>query len=451
MFNNNCIHANQIAAFVLHLIFCGALVKAVENKESIETVNLSEETGQDGAANSEDSWVESLMWNLLGYATIIVPSALVIRVLKNSNFNKKSGTGCLFRSIQLCVFGIPQDPTASDPEVGDVSSVHKDDVPAPSSFSQTTVKLLFCAGGLQLSYLTWGILQERIVTKNYEEIQADGSVRLVKFTNSQFLVFVNRALALVVALTCIMFTRQPRHSAPLYKYSFSSFSNIMSSWFQYEALKFVSFPTQVLCKASKIIPVMLMGKLVSKKSYPYYEYVVAMLLSAGVSLFLLAADPTGKRTSAATTFSGTIMLLGYMAFDSFTSNWQSELFTTYKMSTLQMMFGANLFSCLFTVCSMIEGGNFFTAVEFMMSHATFCGHAIVLSLTSATGQLFIFYTIQSFGPVVFTIIMTVRMMLSIMLSCLIYSHPLSAQAMIGVIIVFVALFLRVYARYRSKA
>lgn len=91
MFNNNCIHANQIAAFVLHLIFCGALVKAVENKESIETVNLSEETGQDGAANSEDSWVESLMWNLLGYATIIVPSALVIRVLKNSNFNKKSG------------------------------------------------------------------------------------------------------------------------------------------------------------------------------------------------------------------------------------------------------------------------------------------------------------------------------------------------------------------------
>ena len=90
------------------------------------------------------------------------------------------------------MFGIPQDPTASDPEVGDVSSVHKDDVPAPSSFSQTTVKLLFCAGGLQLSYLTWGILQERIVTKNYEEIQADGSVRLVKFTNSQFLVFVNR-------------------------------------------------------------------------------------------------------------------------------------------------------------------------------------------------------------------------------------------------------------------
>ena len=283
----------------------------------------------------------------------------------------------------------------------------------------------------------------------------DGSVTSLEFGNSQFLVFVNRLLALVVASVCILFIRQPRHTAPLYKYSYSSFSNIMSSWCQYEALKFVSFPTQVLSKASKIIPVMIMGKIVSNKSYPYYEYVVAVLLSMGVSLFLLAADPSEKRrsastTSASTTFSGAIILLGYMAFDSFTSNWQSELFSVYKMSTFQMMFGTNLFSCLFTMWSMIWGGNFLSAVGFMMSHPEFAYHATILSLTSATGQLFIFYTIKSFGPVVFTIIMTIRMMLSIMLSCIIYDHPLSAQAVLGVIVVFVALFLRVYARYRAK-
>ena len=103
-----------------------------------------------------------------------------------------------------------------------------------------------------------------------------------------------------------------------------------------------------------------------------------------------------------------IILPGYTAFDSFTSNWQSELFSLYKMSTIQMMFGANLFSCLFTVWTMIEGGNFLSAVGFMMSHPEFAFHATILSLTLGTGQLFIFYTIQSFGPVVFTIIMTLR-------------------------------------------
>lgn len=358
-----------------------------------------------------------------------------------------TGTGCLFRSVQLCVFGKPLE--APDVEEGGIKA--KDDSSTtPSSFSQTTIKLLFCAAGLQVAYLTWGVLQERIMTRTYEDRMADGTVQPVKFQNSQFLVFVNRVLALTVAGIYIVSTRQPRHTAPLYKYSYSSFSNIMSSWCQYEALKFVSFPTQVLCKASKIIPVMIMGKIVSKKTYPYYEYVVAILLSAGVSMFLLSADPKGNRTTAATTFSGAIILLGYMVFDSFTSNWQSELFTTYKMSSMQMMFGANLFSCLLTMWSMIEGGNFLSALGFMLSHPEFAFHALLLSLMSATGQLFIFYTIQSFGPIVFTIIMTTRMMLSILLSCIIYSHPLSAQAVFGVIVVFIALFLRVYARYRMS-
>lgn len=347
------------------------------------------------------------------------------------------------------MFGTPQEAPSVE-EGGIKASSPKDDTAMPSSFSQTTVKLLFCAAGLQVSYLTWGVLQERIMTRNYEEHMADGTVQHVKFANSQFLVFVNRVLALTVAVIYIVFTRQPRHTAPLYKYSYSSFSNIMSSWCQYEALKFVSFPTQVLCKASKIIPVMIMGKIVSKKTYPYYEYVVAVLLSAGVSLFLLSADPSGKRTTAATTFSGAVILLGYMVFDSFTSNWQSELFNTYKMSSMQMMFGANLFSCLFTMWSMIEGGNFLSAVWFMLSHPEFAFHALLLSMMSATGQLFIFYTIQSFGPIVFTIIMTTRMMLSILLSCILYNHPLSSQAVFGVLVVFVALFLRVYARYRTS-
>ena len=46
-----------------------------------------------------------------------------------------------------------------------------------------------------------------------------------------------------------------------------------------------------------------------------------------------------------------------MAFDSFTSNWQ--VVSLHKMSTFQMMFGANLFCCLFLVWSMIDGGHFY--------------------------------------------------------------------------------------------
>ena len=148
---------------------------------------------------------------------------------------------------------------------------------------QEGLQLAFCTLGLLGSYTTWGYLQEKIMTTNY--VDSLGSKG--KFSNSQFLVFVNRILAFLMALVVIGVRRQPRHRAPLYKYSYCSFSNIMSSWCQYEALKYVSFPTQVLAKASKVIPVMLMGKLVSKKQYEYYEYVVALLISLGMAAFLL--------------------------------------------------------------------------------------------------------------------------------------------------------------------
>ena len=45
----------------------------------------------------------------------------------------------------------------------------------------------------------------------------------------------------------------------------------------------------MLAKASKIIPVMLMGKIVSKNKYEYYEYVVAILISIGMTFFLMGA------------------------------------------------------------------------------------------------------------------------------------------------------------------
>ena len=271
------------------------------------------------------------------------------------------------------------------------------------------------------------------------------------FTNSQFLVFVNRILAFVVAGFYLKVSSQPKHRAPFYKYSYSSISNTLSSWCQYEALKFVSFPTQVLAKASKVIPVMLMGKVVSNRTYPWHEYCTAALLSVGVGLFLLSADPSADaHPTTETTFAGVVILIGYMAFDSFTSNWQSEVFKTYKVSSVQMMFGVNMFSCLLTVGSLLFRGVFFSSLFFLFSHIEFALHAAILSVCSAIGQLFIFHTISMFGPIIFTLIMTTRQAISILLSCLVYGHLLTVQALVGVLIVFVALFLRVYFKNTNK-
>ena len=398
-----------------------------------QTGNLPNESSQKGESSS-DSFLHFLL-NLFGYASLIVPSALLIRYLRKSAWLDR-GTGPVFTLLKVCIVGKPEESDFNDVEKQAPQDVAKE----PSWWM--AMRLMFCVAGLQGSYLTWGVLQERIMTREYEG---------EKFTNSQFLVFVNRVLAFVIAGAVIMFTKQPVHRAPMYKYSFCSISNILSSWCQYEALKFVSFPIQVLAKASKVIPVMIMGKILSKKSYPWYEYATAVLISAGASLFLLASSHHSKNKAAETTVAGLVILLGYMVFDSFTSNWQSELFKTYKMSPVQCMFGVNLFSCLFTMSSLIEQGEFFSSLMFIIRHNELFFHAVMLSICSAAGQLFIFYTISVFGPIIFTLIMTTRQVISILLSCLIYGHTITNQAALGVVIVFLALFLRIYAKSRPTA
>lgn len=380
-------------------------------------------------------WFLSLVQNLFTYGLVIVPGALAIRWIKQTNYIEKINPGgWQYKLILSCVHG--KQDLIGDGDDGAESSQSK-----PEKSSGDTRKLLICVVGLQCSYLMWGYLQEKIMTSTYGDL---------KFKDSQFLVFMNRILALSMVFGYISYVKQPTHKTPLYKYSFSSFSNIMSSWCQYEALKYVSFPTQVICKASKTLAVILMGKIVSRKKFPAYEYVCAALIFVGVSVFLLwNPQETEKNYTKETTFSGLMILIGYIVFDSFTSNWQGELYSTYKMSSYQCMLGTNIFSSLFTGVSLLIEGALFSNLFLCLSHPQLAYDVLGMSIFSMTGQFFIFYCIETFGPVVFTIIMACRQVLSIIVSCFMFGHPLTAQSFIGAFIVFIAIFLRIYAKQRS--
>jgi len=149
---------------------------------------------------------------------------------------------------------------------------------------------LFCFGGLQLSFLLWGLLQERIIKFSYAstlDLDLNGShvvadhhklniaykEDLQKFKSSQFLVLTNRLAGLILSSIILLvcnrnsssFAANPswrkiisdKNWAPLFVCSYSSMSNVLSSWFQYESLKYVTFTTQLLAKSSKSVFVML--------------------------------------------------------------------------------------------------------------------------------------------------------------------------------------------------
>jgi solute carrier family 35 (adenosine 3'-phospho 5'-phosphosulfate transporter), member B2 len=62
------------------------------------------------------------------------------------------------------------------------------------------------------------------------------------------------------------------------------------------------------------------------------------------------------------------------------------------------------------------------------------------------GQLFIFYTIKEFGPVVFTIMMTTRQIFSLFISCIMFGHTMRLLGWIGSLVVFGVVFYRIYRK-----
>ncbi len=179
-----------------------------------------------------------------------------------------------------------------------------------SNFTQhRCYKLCIAFFGLQISYLLWGLLQERIMTRTFAG---------EKFTNSQFLVFANRFLAMILAYFALkIFYPTKKLSTtgpPLYRYAVISYANCMSTWFQYESLLYISFPVQVLAKSVKTIPVMIAGKFFSGKTYPLRQYLLMFMMAAGIALFLSGYHENGTNTvkQNITTLNGILLLICYL-------------------------------------------------------------------------------------------------------------------------------------------
>jgi adenosine 3'-phospho 5'-phosphosulfate transporter B2 len=310
--------------------------------------------------------------------------------------------------------------------------------------SQVLKRLLFCCIVLNITFVAWGVLQERMLTRRYPRVTGE------YFTYSYFLVFTNRFWTLIMSGILLLYLKPRRsQSTIIYEYSFPSISNMLSSWCQYEALRYVSFPATTLFKAFKLAPVMMMGKILGNKSYPQYDYMVALVIGVGITLFMSSTDDLsfgydiyGERASA--TWTGVMLLFFFLFFDSFTSQWQSRMFQRHPdLSMVELMFATSAFSVVLSLVTLVHTKELYPALRFVYRHSEIHLHFFMFSACSTLGQLFIFYTIKNFGAVVFTLIMTTRILLSIGLSCLIYGHHVGWTGFLGLTCVLGAVLYRI--------
>ena len=351
------------------------------------------------------------------------------------------------------------------PLMVDASGATKSEIPmgAPSLSSSSAaasgeadfwaqaLKFAFCFCGLQASYLTWGYMQELIMTTQFRPTPSapDG-----KFPSAAFCVFSNRFLAIIVAVVAVRIKHGSvlgNNVAPLVAVTPCALSNTGSSWSQYASLRYVSFPVQTVFKSSKIIPVMLMGIFLKGASYPASQYIEAALITLGVAIFSVMSKSSDSEST--TEALGLILMVAYITCDCFTSQWQDRVYTKYGRQNIdpyQMMLGVNASAICITTAGLVLSGDFPRVFEFMAGNPGVLWYNIITAITSASGQLFIYYTIKEFGPIVFTIIMTTRQMISICISAAVFGHSISGKAMGGAAIVFGVLFYQIRRKYLAR-
>ena len=273
------------------------------------------------------------------------------------------------------------------------------------------------------------------------------------FKYSVFLVLSNRILSASLAAAILSCTKgMVKPAAPLWKYACVSASNVLATTCQYEALRYVSFPVQTLGKCAKMIPVMIWGYFINQKRYTLIECAIAACVTFGCMIFGLYGDLTHKHSvkSSNTGFKGLLLILGYLGFDGFTSTFQDKLFRGYQMETYNQMLYVNGVSATLSLTWLVTDAAIFQALEFISRHPAVFTDIITLSLSSTFGQLCILYTIKEFGALLFAAIMTTRQLVSILLSCLIFLHPLTWQQWSGVLMVFSAIYAQAYMKHASR-
>jgi len=294
-------------------------------------------------------------------------------------------------------------------------------------------RFIICAVGIFFCYFYYGILQERITRKDYGD---------ERFVYSMALVFsqcvVNYIYAVIVSRGVLT---QGEDTTKTSYYVTCSLSYLIAMVSSNKALMWVNYPTQVVGKSCKPIPVMILGVLIGRKVYPLRKYLFVLMIVVGVALFMYK-DKAGKAAAEAGSGIGLgeILLLVSLACDGITGAVQERMKAEHSTKSGHMMKAMNLWSMIFLGVALVLTGEGLEFIGFVSRHPGVIWQILSFCVASAFGQFFIFMCVSDFGPLPCSIITTTRKFFTVLASVIFFGNELMSRQWLGVLLVFAGLF-----------
>lgn len=301
-------------------------------------------------------------------------------------------------------------------------------------------KLVICCLGIFICYFYYGVLQEKITRVPYGD---------ETFVYQKTLVFIQCCINAAFSYLVILWrNRSELDRTPTSMYVACSLSYMGAMLASNTALQYVNYPTQVLGKSCKPIPVMLLGILVARKRYPIMKYISVFLIVAGVALFLFKDK---KSASAGGTGWGELLLIVSLTLDGLTGAVQERMRSESCTEAHHMMFAVNRWSILYLGVAIAFTGEAIMFLAFVGRHPQVVWNILLFGLTSAVGQNFIFMTVTEFGSLTCSVVTTTRKFFTILFSVLFFGNSLITRQWLGVGLVFTGLTLdALYGKVGSR-
>ncbi|KAJ2374981.1 UDP-galactose transporter [Coemansia sp. RSA 2607] len=311
-----------------------------------------------------------------------------------------------------------------------------------------------CVGGIYVCFLTWSAMQERVTSVTYGEDHQ-------RFRFTIVLNLIQAAFAAIIGYIYIRFIQQKpmlKMNAHRWKRFFQvAVLSSSASPFGYMALRYINYPTMTLAKTCKMVPVLVMNKILYRRHYPTYKYAVVAMVTVGVSAFMLFKTSTkaggGGVAAIENSLYGLFLVLINLTIDGAVNSTQDQIFVEDREITGQhMMCMMNLCSTILMSVWLLNPFNpeLASALKFLYTHPRALVDISIFALCGSLGQCFVFYTLASFGSLTLTTVTVTRKFLTILISVFYNGHKLNDRQWMATGLVFGGITLDVYKKQMSK-
>uniref|UniRef100_A0A4W3IZW5 Adenosine 3'-phospho 5'-phosphosulfate transporter 2 n=1 Tax=Callorhinchus milii TaxID=7868 RepID=A0A4W3IZW5_CALMI len=305
-------------------------------------------------------------------------------------------------SKKFISISVPDQPDAMSPHIRCVEELRVLGINL-SAFTKPA-QFFICAAGVFVFYLIYGYLQELIFS--VEGFKPYG----------WYLTLVQFAFYSMFGLVELQLTLDKRRRIPWKTYMLIAFLTMCTMGLSNTSLGYLNYPTQVIFKCCKLIPVMIGGVFIQGKRYNIVDVFAALFMTLGLIWFTLADSKVAPNFN----MTGIMLISMALCADAVIGNVQEKAMKIHNGSNSEM--------------------------HIMQTY----GYAFMFSMTGYFGISFVLALIKLFGALLAVTVTTGRKAMTIGLSFLFFSKPFSFQYIWSGLLVLIGIMLNIYSKNMDR-